>query len=69
MPQGIKNSRESFENQRNLRRNRLLTVPRNMGRMGMNQIDIKLPKTINKEFNNLVMLNTKVALIRKVKKN
>ena len=68
LPQGVVTSLETIENQRHLRRNRQLSVPRNMGRMGMKQIDVKLPKYINKYYDNLTIVNTKVALIRKMKK-
>lgn len=68
LPNGIKDSLETVDNHRNLRRNRTLIVPRHVVRMGKFQIDIKLPKAINKDFNNLTVLNTKAALTRKVKK-
>ena len=65
---GIKDCLDLLRDQRQLRNLRILAVPLNMGRMGNNQIDVKLPKTINRFNNALIDIVSRNALVNKAKK-
>ena len=69
MPAGIANSLEEMRDQRQLRQNRLLNVPRTNNRLGQNQIDVTLPIFVNNNHDSLLASTSKNVLVRKIKKH
>ena len=68
MPAGIKDSLEEMREQRNLRHNRIMNVPRTTRNTDLNQIDIVLPSKINDMYDSLNNTNTIGKLITSTKK-
>ena len=68
MPAGIKDSLEEMREQRNLRHNRIMNVPRTNRNIDLNQINIVLPSKINDMYDSPNNTNTIGKLITSTKK-